>query len=69
MIWVVVGLLWLPWAALAAWLAREVRLGRGLNDDALTSDERARRSEADAAAGREPFHQVTVDLAAGSAGN
>jgi hypothetical protein len=68
-IWVVVGLLWLPWAALAAWLAREVQLGRGVNDAALTSDERARRYEAEAAAEREPFQQVTVDLAAGSAGN
>jgi len=59
--------MWLPWAALTAWLLREVRFGRNLNDDALSPDERARRARLEDG-DEEQVLRVTADLAAGSTG-
>ena len=32
--WFIVTLLWLPWAGLAVWLARQLSLGRNPNEEA-----------------------------------
>ncbi len=67
MVWVVIGLMWLPWAALAAWVARQIGRGQSVNNDALSAEERVRRSYADGRIDRQQFGEMMADLASGSA--
>jgi len=64
--WLIVTLLWLPWAGLALWLARQLGLRRGLNEDTPTAEEMARRQYASGAIDRERFQQIMADLGSGS---
>ncbi len=64
--WFMVTLLWLPWAGLALWLARQVGRGRSINEDA-DATELARRAYATGEVSRERFLEMMADLSGGAA--
>ncbi|MFN8638734.1 MAG: SHOCT domain-containing protein [Dehalococcoidia bacterium] len=64
--WLIVTLLWLPWAGLAVWLARQLSLGRSPNEDA-DATELARRAYAKGEVTRERFMEMMADLSGGTA--
>ena len=64
--WLTLTLLWLPWAGLAVWLARQLSLGRGVNQDA-DATELARRAYATGEVSRERFLEMMADLSGGAA--
>jgi uncharacterized membrane protein len=64
--WVLLAMLWLPWAALAVWLARQVGLGRSINED-TSAAELARRAYARGEISRERFLEMMADLGGGAA--
>ena len=63
--WILVTLLWLPWAALAVWLARQIGLGHGINAEP-DADELARRAYAKGEIPRERFIEMMADLGSGA---
>jgi uncharacterized membrane protein len=63
--WLIVTILWLPWAGLALWMGRQLGLGRSLNADA-SADELARRAYAKGDITRERFLELMADLGAGA---
>ena len=63
--WLIVTLLWLPWAALAPWMARQLGLGRGLNDG-QSAEEVAKRAYAQGDITSERFMEMMADLSTGA---
>jgi uncharacterized membrane protein len=63
--WLVVTLLWLPWAGLALWLARQLGFRRDINEDSPSAEELARRQYASGAIDRERFQEIMADLSSG----
>lgn len=61
--WLIVTLLWVPWAALAAWMGRQLMLHRSLNTE--TPEDAARRAYATGAIDRDRYLQVIADLSGG----
>lgn len=64
--WLIVTLLWVPWAGLALWIARQFGLHRRVNEDAPSAEELARRSYASGQIDRDRFQQMMADLSLGS---
>lgn len=65
--WVIVALMWVPWVAVGAWLARQGALHRSLNDG-LPAEEVVRRNYARGDISRERFMELMADLGAGGGG-
>ncbi|MCC6237356.1 MAG: SHOCT domain-containing protein [Dehalococcoidia bacterium] len=63
--WLLIVILWAPWAALVTWLAREVLRGKRVNADA-SADELARRAYARGEITRERFMEMLADLGSGA---
>lgn len=63
--WLLIVILWAPWAALVAWLARQVLRGKSVNADA-SADELARRAYARGDITRERFIEMMADLGSGA---
>jgi len=63
--WLIVTLLWLPWAGLAVWLARQLGLRRSINEDTPSAEELARRQYASGAIDRDRFMEIMADLGSG----
>ncbi len=63
--WLIVAMLWLPWAALAVWAARQLGRRRSLNEG-VSADEAARLAYAKGDIGRERFLETMADLSSGA---
>lgn len=63
--WLIVTLLWLPWAALAVWAARQFARHRSLNEG-VSPDEAARLAYAKGDIDRERFLETMADLSTGA---
>jgi uncharacterized membrane protein len=64
--WLIVTLLWVPWAGLALWIARQLGMRASVNEDAPNAEELARRSYASGEIDRDRFQQIMADLSLGS---
>jgi uncharacterized membrane protein len=67
--WLIVTLLWLPWAGLAVWLARQLGLRRNVNEDNPSAEELVRRQYASGTIDRERFREIMADLSSGPGGS
>jgi uncharacterized membrane protein len=63
--WILVTLLWLPWAALALWMGRQLGLHRSLNEGER-AEEIVKRAYAKGDMSRERFMEMMADLSGGS---
>lgn len=63
--WLIVTILWLPWAGLALWMGRQLGLQRSLNDGG-SAEEIAKRSYAKGDINRERFLEMMADLSSGA---
>jgi uncharacterized membrane protein len=62
--WIIVTMLWLPWAALALWMVRQLGLRRSVNDGG-SAEEIAKRSYAKGDISRERYMEMMADLSGG----
>jgi uncharacterized membrane protein len=63
--WVIVTLLWLPWAALALWMGRQIGLHRSLNEGE-SAETIAKRAYAKGDISRDRFMEMMADLSTGA---
>lgn len=63
--WLIVTLLWLPWAALALWMVRQLGLHRSLNEGE-SAEEVVKRAYAKGDMDRERFMEMMADLSTGA---
>jgi len=62
--WIIIAMLWLPWAALAVWVGRQLGLHRSLNQGP-SPEEAVKRAYARGEIDRDRFLEMMADLGGG----